>query len=97
MHLRGSVYFADPRTFADWADALLLTPSTGAQPTLADQYDASLVILASDQQAPLVHPAIPVVASELTVQGIHMLLGRDVLGGCLLTYDGVNGLFSLAY
>ena len=75
----------------------VLTPSTGNQAVSADQYDVSLVILATNQQPPLAHAAIPVVASELSGQGFQMLLGRDVLRGCLLTYDGISGLFSLAY
>lgn len=74
------------------------TPSTGAQPVLVDQYDISLVILTDPNHPPLYRAAMPVVCSELVVQqGFHVLLGRDVLRGCLLTYDGVNGLFSLAY
>lgn len=77
--------------------ASIFTPSTGASPAAANQYDVSLVILTSNQHAPLIHPAIPVIASELAANGIQVLLGRDVLGGCLLTYDGLHGLFSLAY
>ncbi|MFN0167191.1 MAG: hypothetical protein ACKV22_12240 [Bryobacteraceae bacterium] len=57
----------------------------------------SLTILTDAEQAPLHHSAIPVIASDLTAQGIQMLVGRDVLRGFLLTYDGINGLFSPAY
>jgi hypothetical protein len=74
------------------------TPSTGGQPALVDQYDVSLLILTAPNQQPLYRPAMPVVASELVVQqGFHVLLGRDVLRHCLLVYDGLTGLFSLAY
>ena len=30
-------------------------------------------------------------------QGFHALIGRDVLAGCILTYNGAIGLFMLAY
>jgi len=74
------------------------TPSTGAQPASANQYDVSLVILTAANLAPLIHATMPVVETELvSMQGFHVLLGRDVLRGCLLVYDGQNGLFSLAY
>ena len=44
------------------------------------------------------HRNIAVLESKLlNAQGFHVLLGRDILSGCLLTYDGLNGLFSLAY
>jgi hypothetical protein len=74
------------------------TPSTGTQPVMHDQYDTSLIIFAGQGHPPLVHLTIPVTKSELlTIQGFHALIGRDILSGCLLTYDGVNGFFSLAY
>ena len=76
----------------------MITPSTGSTPKLADQFDISLIILAALNMAPLIHHNIPVVESELlAMQGFHVLLGRDVLRGCLLHYDGLGGLFSLAY
>ncbi|MGO9258013.1 MAG: hypothetical protein ACLQU1_17125 [Bryobacteraceae bacterium] len=77
---------------------MMNTPSTGAQPVPVDTYDVSLIIYASAQHAPLIHHTIPVAGSELLVsQGFHALIGRDILKGCLLTFDGQNGLFSLAF
>ena len=74
------------------------TPSTGTQPTAALTYDVSLTIAAMAGHPPFVFNTIPVIQSELqVVQGIQALIGRDVLRFCLLTYDGRNGLFSLAY
>ncbi len=74
------------------------TPSTGSQPMIADQYDVSLFIPAATGQSLLVHHTIPVLKAELLApQGFHALIGRDVLQGCLLMYDGKNGQFSLAY
>jgi hypothetical protein len=34
------------------------------------------------------------IAADLRVE---MLVGRDVLGACVLTYDGINRRFTLAY
>jgi len=72
------------------------TPSTkSGQPHMANQFDVSLV---------LIHPlltrafhALPVIESELCHQGIHAILGRDILSFCLLTYDGQSQSFSLAF
>ena len=65
---------------------------------LADQYDVSLAIHATAGHPPLIHHTIPVLKSELLVaQGFHALIGLDVLSACLFTYDGRNGIFSLAY
>jgi len=71
------------------------TPSTGASPGTANLYDASIV---------LVHPQLSltffnqaVAESVLAVQGIHALIGRDILAKCLLTYDGQSKLFILAF
>ena len=66
--------------------ATVHTPSTGTAGHVTNQYDVSLVLL---------HPklsftffAIPVIESQLAIQGIQGLLGRDVLAKCLLVYDG---------
>ena len=73
----------------------MLTPSTGNQAHYANVYDVSLI---------LVHPAlqltlgnVAVAESQLMVQGIQALIGRDVLKNCLLVYDGALGVFTLAF
>lgn len=79
------------------------TPSTGAAAETRLIYDVSLIILhpqygANPPVPALVKNTIPVICTELfAAQGIHALIGRDVLQSCLLVYDGVNGTFSLAY
>lgn len=79
--------------------ATVSTPTTGATPETKDQYDIGLLVpgrLAT--HTPLVIPSLPVVCADLLqAQGFHALIGRDVLASCLLTYDGVSGLFTLAY
>jgi Aspartyl protease len=76
---------------------LMFTPSTGAQGVVTDQYDASLQIYCTAQQAPLEIPIIAVVSSNLRVQGIDAIVGRDVLQYCLLSYNGASGFFTLAF
>lgn len=78
---------------------LVNTPSTGATPHNAAQYDVSLLIPgALSTHVPLVVRNLPVLAVQLLQpQGFHGLIGRDVLSLCLLTCDGVNGVFTLAY
>jgi hypothetical protein len=52
----------------------------------------------------LVHPqstrrwfALRVIEAELAHQGIHTLVGRDILQSCLMTYDGQAGTFALGF
>lgn len=74
------------------------TPSTGTTPAMKDQFDVSIWVPAGPNQAQLTVANLPVVSSDLLIpQGLHALIGRDILSRCLLTYDGQNGFFSLAY
>lgn len=74
------------------------TPTTGQSPQVAEQYDISLVIPGnSPQHSPLARMAIPVVAAELSKQGIQALIGRDVLSECVFHYNGDIGWFTVAY
>ena len=71
------------------------TPTTGSSPQLRNQYDISLTLVHPDITRTI--RAIPVVESQLSFQGIHALIGRDVLKNCLFVYDGVQETFSLAF
>jgi len=74
------------------------TPTTGDTPAVANQYDVSVMIPAGPGHAPLIQQTVPVIKSWLLPkQGFHALIGLDILRGCHLTYDGQNGLFTLAY
>lgn len=74
------------------------TPSTGGAPHVAEQYDVSLMIPGSStQHVPLTFGAVPVMAAELSVQGIQALVGRDILSNCVLVYNGSIGGFTLAF
>lgn len=75
------------------------TPSTGAQRHTANQYDVSLIIPGPTSSHPAfyIHTLAVVEAQLLMPQGFHALVGRDVLQGCLLAYNGETSLFTLAY
>lgn len=68
------------------------TPSTGSQPHVCDQYDVGLA-LPMHHGLHMMDFVIPVIESQLSNQGFHVLLGRDVLANCLFTYNGVEGYF----
>jgi Aspartyl protease len=77
---------------------LIHTPSSGNVPEPADQYDVALLIPgARPGDQPLLLPTIPVVASQLSLQGIQALIGRDILADCVLVYNGNMNQFTLAF
>ena len=74
----------------------ILTPSTGTVPHVCNQYDISLVLL----MPPQLHVAsatIPVIEAQLSNQGLHAIIGRDVLATGLLVFNGRAGTISLAF
>lgn len=78
---------------------LIITPSTGQQGQVANQYDVSILIIKSAQHYLLV-PSLPIVEAALhlpPVQGIQALIGRDVLANCLLIYDGSESQLTLSF
>lgn len=76
---------------------LVNTPTTGAAPVSAAQYDVALIIPGAPGDQPLVFQTIPVIASELlAAQAIHALIGRDILSRCVLMYNGA-AFFTIAY
>ena len=74
-----------------------VTPSTGADSIAIYQYDVSVAIFSSPDDAPLVIPALPVAELPLLNQGFHVLIGRDILSRCVLVYNGSSELFTLAF
>jgi hypothetical protein len=74
------------------------TPSTGATPHVASQYDVGIVIPGGPSDTPLIIPAVPVVSMELlAAQGFHALIGRDILDRCILHYNGALRAFTIAF
>lgn len=74
----------------------VLTPSTGTTPHQANTYDVSVWIPCGTMM-PLSIANLPVTESNLAAQGIQALIGRDVLGRCILVYNGQEQILSLAY
>lgn len=71
------------------------TPTTGAQPESRFQYDVGVLLYHADNSR-MFHN-LPIIATDLSNQGIGGLLGRDILQKCLLIYDGSAGTFALAF
>lgn len=74
----------------------VLTPSTGATPHEAYQYDVSIHIPFPHASISHGYAQIGVVEADLANQGLQALLGRDILGKGLLIYDGQWGTFTLS-
>ena len=77
----------------------MVTPSTGQEVHTAETYDIDFMIGGSDpQDTPLTIKNLRVCSSELYLkQGIHALIGRDVLARCILIYNGAVGEVSLCF
>lgn len=73
------------------------TPSSGQTPHQADQYDIGLIIYGTTTAQFLEFPTIPVLSCDLSQQGIQALLGRDIIGRCVLVYNGALGQFTMAF
>ena len=71
------------------------TPSTGNAPVAMDQYDVNLYI----NLPGLVHtiPTIPIICANFASQGIHGLIGRDILASTTLIYHGPLKIFTLNF
>lgn len=80
-------------------ETLMLTPSTGSTPQKALTYDVQIGIFAGrPNDLHYISETIQVMASDLfAAQGIHVLIGRDVLSSCILHYNGADGILTLAY
>jgi hypothetical protein len=80
-------------------EAEILTPSTGSTPHKAFTYDVQIGIFAGRPgDMHYISNPIQVTATDLFAgQGIHVLIGRDILANCILQYNGADELFTLAY
>ncbi len=77
--------------------ASLQTPSTGREPHVAHQYDVRILLVSPIAKRATGFDNIAVVEADLSTQELQALLGRDILRQCLFVFDGVAGLFSLAF
>jgi len=55
------------------------------------------LLIPASNSPPLIFQTIPVIASELAIQGIDALIGRDILDQCLFAYNGSAKTFTLAF
>lgn len=75
------------------------TPSTGSKTVSANEYDIGLSIFGKSAAEPP-HRVLNLAVIEsnlLESQGFHALIGRDVLSGCVFSYNGSAGLYMLAF
>jgi predicted aspartyl protease len=76
----------------------IVTPSTGENTHTADTYDVDFTIHASMEEIPLSISNLRIASCDLFLrQGIHALIGRDILSRCMFHYNGEAGFFSLAF
>jgi hypothetical protein len=75
------------------------TPTTGAQSVEVNQFEIGFLIPHFNPAlASFARGSVAVAECDLfAAQGIHVLLGMDLLSGCLLILDGIVGLLTLAY
>lgn len=65
------------------------TPSTGNTPVSMDQYDVNLYFPFPQKNLPAHTIAtVPIICAEFQAQGIHGLLGRDILSKAGFVYHG---------
>jgi hypothetical protein len=73
------------------------TPSTQGTPVPTDTYDVVVAILAARTgDAHFISDTIQVTASVLS-GGIQALIGTDILKSCILTYNGADQCFTVAW
>jgi hypothetical protein len=76
----------------------IVTPSTGQAVHTTETYDIDFSLYAGPDDPPLSMTNLRVAACELFLrQGIHALIGRDILSHCILIYNGQHRFFSLAF
>jgi hypothetical protein len=64
----------------------------------ADTYDVGIIIASTPTSAPFQKPNMQVSAADLLAsQGFHVLVGRDILSHCVMTYNGSMQLLTVAY
>jgi hypothetical protein len=75
-----------------------VTPSTGQGVATADTYDIDFLVHKNADEVPLILTNLNVAACELfNRQGIHALIGRDILSKCILIYNGEHAMFTLSF
>ena len=79
---------------------LIHTASTGGgKPINIPVVDMAIILLSSKrEESPLLLSAVPVMETKLfDTQGIHALIGQDVLARCTLVHSGPDQIFHLMW
>lgn len=71
------------------------TPSTAGVSVRRPKYDVGLAVM--DAKANFLIGSRPVIATDLSGNGVEALIGCDVLATCLLIYDGPAQAFTLNF
>jgi hypothetical protein len=72
------------------------TPSSAGAPMPI--FDVSLTVPPGRPGETMLYlETLPVIGCDLTAQGFHGLIGRDILQACVLFYNGRAGHFTLAF
>ncbi len=75
----------------------IATPSTGNSPVMCKTYDVALFIPGPSRGKGHMEELVTMIESDYSSHSIDGLLGRDVLGSCVLTYIGQQDRFILSY
>jgi len=79
-------------------EADIHTPSTAGTAVRTPTYDVMIGIYAARQNDPhFVSDTVQVTGSDLSRFGFSALIGTDILKECIFHYNGVAGLFTIAY
>lgn len=73
----------------------IISATTGGAPHNCNLYDVCLAFISPSVKVLDVN--LPVFEADLSMIGVDVLLGRDVLSHCLGIYDGKRGVFTLAF
>jgi hypothetical protein len=73
------------------------TPSTQGVPVLADTYDVCLGIYAGRPGDTHFISDTTQVTASILANGVQALIGTDILKSCILTYNGADDCFTLAW
>lgn len=73
------------------------TPSTGQNAVSVGTYDIGMIISGLTPQDVHTIPSLSVTENDFTGQGIHGLLGRDVLSRAHMFYNGRENVYFLAF
>jgi hypothetical protein len=83
---------------APTGQADIVSTTSGAAGISVPTYDVCIGIFAARQgDLHFISDTVQVTATDLSSRGFDALIGTDVLGKCVLHYNGADGIFTLAY